>query len=97
MLKKPCAGQRLGFRRTYIIIILCTLFGLLWSILPIFGWSHYSIEGAYTSCSVEWNERSLNVISYNITIFIFVFIIPLAAIVLSNLKVYLLVTRFHCN
>lgn len=67
-------------------VVACLLVGLIWPLLPLFGWSHYSFEGYDTSCSVEWSERSFNVISYNITILIFVFVIPLIILVYTNVK-----------
>lgn len=67
-------------------VVACLLFGLVWPLLPLFGWSHYSFEGYDTSCSVEWSERSMNVMSYNITILIFVFVIPLFILVYTNVK-----------
>ena len=75
------------------IVILCLLNGILWSSLPLVGWSRYSLEGSYTSCSVEWKERSINVVSYNISMFIIVFFIPLIIIIFTNLKLILIVSR----
>ncbi|RNA28801.1 melanopsin [Brachionus plicatilis] len=76
-------------------VLLCFILGFIWAILPIFGWSHYSLEGAYTSCSVEWNEKSFNVVSYNITIFITVFIIPIAVISFTNLKLIFMIQKLN--
>jgi len=58
---------------------------------PFFGWSYYSLEGALTSCSVEWSVRSFNVISYNMFIFIVTFLIPVLVIVISNVGVLIIV------
>jgi len=33
---------------------------------PMFGWSYYSLEDGLVSCSVEYNEKSINLISYNL-------------------------------
>jgi hypothetical protein len=60
---------------------------------PMFGWSHYSLEGALTSCSVEWFEKSFNVISYNISMFIFVYFIPLLIIFGTSLGLIILVKK----
>ena len=53
------------------------------------GWTHYSLEPAHTSCSVEWSSRSLSATtsytSYDMAIFVFVFFIPLAVIAIFNL------------
>lgn len=70
---------------------MCVLFAFLWAIFPIFGWSYYSLEGALTSCSVEWKDRSSNVISYNVTVFMLVYFIPLMAIIRVNLKLIFMI------
>lgn len=75
-------------------VVACILLGLVWPLLPLFGWSHYSFEGYDTSCSVEWSERSMNVISYNITILFFVFVIPLLILVYTNVKLIYAVSIF---
>jgi uncharacterized membrane protein len=81
------------FKTTIVILVISSIFSLFWSIVPMFGWSHYSLEGTLTSCSVEWFERSLNVISYNISMFIFVFFIPLILIILSNIGLLTIVKQ----
>lgn len=70
----------------------CLLIGLFWASTPLFGWSYYSLEGAYTSCSVEWRDRSPNVVSYNITIFGVVYLVPVLVIVATNAKLITMVT-----
>lgn len=49
----------------------------------------YTLEGVRTSCSVRWQDRSFNVVSYNILMFIFAYIIPLAVMIYCNIKIYL--------
>jgi hypothetical protein len=71
----------------YKIIIASALLSLIWSTAPFFGWSFYSLEGGLTSCSVEWADRSWNVLSYNVTIWIFGFLVPLALIVYCNIHI----------
>ncbi len=73
---------------TYKIILLgviaCVLLGLFWSIMPLIGWSYYSLEENLTTCSVEWKNRSFNVLSYNICMFVFVFFLPLGLIIFTS-------------
>lgn len=75
-------------------ILACLLLGLFWSVMPIIGWSYYSFEAVSIGCCVELRERSVNVISYNIFMFIFVFIIPFSLIFITNLKSILIVSNF---
>lgn len=79
-------------RNSYLKILICIFLGLFWSMLPLFGWSHYSLEGLKTSCSIEWNEKVANVLSYNITILIAVFLIPLALMIYFNFKLISMVS-----
>jgi hypothetical protein len=61
-------------------------------IYPKKGWSHYSFEGINITCSVEWREKSLNVISFNVTILLLVFVIPLVLIIAVDFSVLYLVS-----
>ena len=60
--------------------------------MPFFGWSEYTLEGLMISCSVEWNKKTLTVISYNICILIFVYLIPLLSFVFTYSKVIIAVS-----
>lgn len=89
---KPMSIRNVNTRTNLLVILGCCLNGLMWAIFPLLGWSYYSLEGANTSCAVEWKERSLNVTSYNIAIFILVFSIPLLSILITNIKLILIVS-----
>ena len=69
------------------IIVLCVFLSAIWATLPLMGWSYYSPEGVKMSCGVEWQDHSINVMSYNITIMIFAFVVPLTILVITNMKV----------
>ena len=81
-----------GIKESCIRVAICLFMGLFWSIMPIFGWSYYSPEGLGTSCSIEWNKHSFNVLSYNITILAMVLFIPLAIIIYANCMVIAIVS-----
>jgi hypothetical protein len=49
----------------------------------------YTLEGVLTSCSIRWQDRTLNVVSYNICMFIFAYILPLFIMIYCNIKIYL--------
>ncbi|CAF1044098.1 unnamed protein product [Brachionus calyciflorus] len=89
---KPLRIRSLNMKTNLIIIFVCSLNGLMWATFPLIGWSHYSLEGDMTSCSVEWKERTTNVSSYNITIFSVVYLIPFLLILISNTKIILIVS-----
>ena len=90
---KPMRLKNMRMRTVFLTISACICGGLLWSVLPLLGWSYYDLEGAGTSCSVKWEDRSLNVMSYNITIFILVFLFPFIVIFIANLKLAFLVKQ----
>ena len=78
---------------TIIAAFVSMSIGFFWSMAPIVGWSHYSLEGALISCSIEWHERTASVISYNIMISIFVYLLPLAIFTFTSAKVYYMVSK----
>ncbi len=80
------AIRDVNFKTTGMGILGCGLLALFWSVVPLFGWSHYALEANLTSCSVEWAERTFNVVSYNICIFIFGYIFPMGLIIYCNVK-----------
>ena len=84
--------EKISKKNIINVIILCLFLSLFWSIAPLLGWSYYSYEDNLTSCAVEYKSRSINVISYNLAMFIFVFIIPIGIILVSNVKLLLIVS-----
>lgn len=84
IIRKPIGVKIIKIELTVKLIVICLFLSFFWSTVPIFGWSYYPLEDGLLSCSVEYNEKSSNVISYNISMFIFVFIIPLAIITATN-------------
>lgn len=89
---RPMSIRIVSTKLKVLTIIGCLVMGLFWASMPLIGWSHYSLEGAETSCSVEWKERSLNVISYNVTIFAVVYLVPLICILVTNIKLISMVS-----
>lgn len=89
----PFSIRKVSAKKTMIAIIVCFLLSLFWATCPLFGWSHYSLEGGLTSCSVEWAERSWNVQSYNTFMFIFTFILPLFIIIYCNTHMLIIIKK----
>ena len=94
VLEHPNLMKKIKLKHYIQIITICFIASLAWATFPLFGWSYYSLEGTLTSCSVEWADRDWNVWSYNVTICIFGFIIPLAIIIYCNLKTLQIVSYF---
>lgn len=57
------------------------LYSLVWTVPPLLGWSSYGLEGAGTSCSVMWTERSSGSHSYIICLFVFCLGLPVLVMV----------------
>ena len=89
----PVNSKIVDLKSAYITTGVCFAVGLFCAAAPLFGWSYYSMEGALTSCSVEWSDRSFNVVSYNVFIFVFTFLIPLIIISMANLSIVFIVNK----
>jgi hypothetical protein len=94
IIQKPMLAKKLNTNLMIKTIVVCAFVSLFWSSMPLIGWSYYSLEEGKTGCCVEYKEKSLNVISYNVSMFLFVFIIPFSFILVSNIRLYLNVTFF---
>ncbi|XP_075951267.1 opsin-3-like [Anarhichas minor] len=57
------------------------LYSVVWTVPPLLGWSSYGLEGAGTSCSVTWTERSSGSHSYIICLFVFCLGVPVLVMV----------------
>jgi hypothetical protein len=75
------------YKCCFWIILFCAFLSALWAILPLVGWGYYSPEGVKMSCGIEWQDHSLNVLSYNMTVFVFAFFLPLMILVITNCKI----------
>lgn len=76
--------RMLTIKKCLLMVLLCCLLSLFWTIVPLFGWSYYTLEPAQNSCSVEWNNKSFNVVSYNLCIFLCVFFIPIIIMLICH-------------
>lgn len=86
-------GKKTFLKCQYEIAISIFL-GLFWSILPLIGWSRYTTEGI-PHCSIEFSDRSFNVVSYNVTVFIFLFLLPFGIIFITSYKILALVRTLY--
>ena len=75
--------------------IVSIVYSLFWCVAPLFGWSHYALEDGLVSCTVEYNEKSWNVISYNLGMLLFVFVLPFGVTIISNIKSLLIVKYLY--
>ena len=45
--KSSMNKPHISSKYSVIILMICTILGLLWPIFPLFGWSYYSLETSY--------------------------------------------------
>lgn len=95
MIHNPMNLSKIKTKYCWVTVGICLLIGLFWASCPLFGWSSYVLEGASTSCAIDWSSRTFSVMSYNVTIFFTVFIGPLAFIIVINGRLILLVSNFN--
>ncbi len=81
--------------RKKILSVIAVGLSTFWSVTPIFGWNRYTLEIDHISCSLNWSERSLNVISYNISSFVAIYLIPLILIVWTNYETFRIVSIYN--
>ena len=70
------------------------MFSAFWAILPVFGVSDYVLEGALTSCSLDWTNKSMASFIYVICLFVFVYVLPLSQIIYCNCQTIQIVCIF---
>ena len=87
MISNLINSKSITYKTCFLAILLCMFLSAIWTVFPLLGWSYYSPEGIKMSCGVEWQDHSPNVMSYNISIFIFAFTIPLIIIAITNAKI----------
>jgi hypothetical protein len=92
VLKNPSNMKKINKKTVSLAILVSLIFSLFWASMPLVGWSQYTLEDGQIGCSIEWKQRNINIISYNILMFIFVFLLPFTFIFTANYKSYLIVS-----
>ena len=95
IIKAPFTAKSLNFKSALISMIISSAFALLLSAAPFYGWTRYTLEGANISCSIEWQSRESEIISYNIFIFVSTFFVPSIILIFSNLKIVFEVSKIE--
>lgn len=89
----PICMSNLRKNKTIIILICYFTINFLWSMMPIFGWSHYTIEHNDLQCDIDYRTRSFSALSFNALTLIFFWLIPISIGCYINFKI-LLIVRF---
>nr|AGB67502.1 c-like opsin [Tripedalia cystophora] len=71
-----------------LLVFLPWLYATLWTILPLLGWSEYAPESQHVGCAPKWISTDPLDVSYNATIMISEFFLPLAIIITIYIKIF---------
>ncbi|CAF1192894.1 unnamed protein product [Adineta ricciae] len=81
---RPFKAKDVTTRKCVIISVVAIFIAFIWTILPLVGWNEYTMEGARTSCCINWYDRRLSYVSYLFFLFIVVYLIPLIILITTN-------------
>jgi c-opsin len=87
IIKAPFTAKSLNLKSALYSMIISAALSLFLSTAPFYGWTRYTLEGANISCSIEWQSKDAEIISFNIFIFISTFLVPSIILIFSNLKI----------
>ena len=87
-------ATKVRIRRAIQIIGSCWLFALFASLLPLFGFSQFTLEGYGLHCSIVWEESHL---WYCLFLLIIFYALPLSAMAISYGKMFLVVRKVYRN
>ncbi|XP_076458636.1 pinopsin-like [Babylonia areolata] len=86
---RPLASSMVTQRVASLAILVCFLMGFLWTVLPVLGWNHYTLEGIGVSCSVSWQPGTdAGDSSYIFSLFVFCFVLPLVTMTFCYANIY---------
>ncbi|XP_078065178.1 pinopsin-like [Mustelus asterias] len=74
-------ADRTNYHKAFAGISFSWIYSLMWTLPPLFGWSHYGPEGPGTTCSVNWYAKDIANVSYIVCLFTFCLVIPFLVIV----------------
>ena len=77
-----------GIKKALCVSIILWLYSLIWSSMPLFGWSSYTLEGIGTSCSIEWRSDNSGDVSYALCLTTACFVLPMSVIIYCYHKSY---------
>ncbi|CAF4087606.1 unnamed protein product [Rotaria sp. Silwood2] len=84
IIMRPFAANKVTVRKSITISCFAMFIAFIWSMLPVFGWNEYVMEGVRTSCCINWYDRRLSYISFTFFLFFIVYFIPLVILIATN-------------
>ena len=87
----------ISVKKAFQMVMAAWVFSFLASCFPLFGWSEYTFEGFGLHCSILWDSSSAVDSSYSFFLLIVFFVLPVAAISFSYVKIFFIVRRIYVN
>ncbi|CAF1105940.1 unnamed protein product [Rotaria sordida] len=81
---RPFQAQYITVNRCIVISCIAIFIAFIWTMLPVIGWNEYTMEGARTSCCINWYDRRISYVSFLFFLFIVVYCIPLIILIIAN-------------
>lgn len=93
----PIRMRKINLKTCFYILLTSAFISIFMSTMPLFGVSTYTLEGAYLSCSIDWNLRSsLSSLIYNLSGFLIVYFFPMLALIVTNFRlIYAVIINFR--
>ncbi|CAF1664281.1 unnamed protein product, partial [Rotaria sordida] len=81
---RPFQARYITVNKCIIISCIAIFIAFIWTILPVIGWNEYTMEGARTSCCINWYDRRTSYVAFLFFLFIVVYCIPLIILIIFN-------------
>ncbi|KAJ3662448.1 hypothetical protein Zmor_006798 [Zophobas morio] len=87
LIARPFRNSGLNFQHAHTLVLFLWFYSLFLTVPPLLGWGEYVNEAADVSCSVNWEKKSINSMTYITYLFIFGLFIPLLIITFSYVNI----------
>lgn len=88
--QSPLAVKITTFKAV-MTILTCYGYGLLWATFPLVGWGKYTVEPGVISCGPHWANNSASSLSYSVSIFLLVYLVPICIILYCYVQIVITV------
>ncbi|XP_077287744.1 vertebrate ancient opsin-like [Arctopsyche grandis] len=87
IVSRHLTSHRLTMKSASCTVLLIWCFSLSVTTPPLFGWGSYIMEGANISCSINWEEQTMNALTYILFLFAMGLVIPIIIITYSYMNI----------
>lgn len=84
---QPFKNLNLTHKSACVLVICIWLYALILTTPPLFGWGSYVNEAANISCSVNWEDRTYDSMTYIIYLFLLGLVVPIIVIGFSYMTI----------